>query len=296
MIYSASQEFLDYLDNHNENLEVVGKDKARILITGSYQKEDYLPSHEIIIVPFTGLNQIDLEFVKSKGIRVFNTQAHSRYVAERALALLLTLLGKITVLDKDLRNGFWAHRNNQQRTPWTSLFDKKVGFFGYGAINQHLHQLLKPFNIEAFIIDRGKDYRDVQKVKDLEALAKVSDIIIIAAPLNNDTEGVFDQAILTAMKDSYLINVGRGPIVDERALYEALKNQVLSGFASDVWFNYPSGDDHQLPSNYPLEGFANVVMTPHNGGFTQTAMADRFEDVLRKIHMAIRDDFTAAVI
>jgi phosphoglycerate dehydrogenase-like enzyme len=296
MIYTASKEFLDYLNNHNEPLEVVAKEKARILITGSYQKEDYFPSHEVIIVPFTGLNQIDLEFVKSKGIRVFNTQAHSRYVAERALALLLNLLGKVTLLDKDLRKGFWAHRNNEQRILWVSVFNKKVGFFGYGAINQHLHQLLKPFNIKTFIIDRGKDYRDVHKVKDLEALAKVSDVIIIAAPLSQDTEGVFNQTILNTMKNSYLVNVGRGPIINEKALYGALKNKVISGFASDVWFNYPSGDNNQLPSNYPFESFENVVMTPHNGGFTETAMDDRYEDVLRKIKQAINGNFTEALV
>ena len=71
---------------------------------------------------------------------------------------------------------------------------------------------------------------------------------------------------------------------------------MISGFASDVWFNYPVEDNNQLPSNYPLESFENVVMTPHNGGFTMTAMDDRYEDVLRKIKRAIHGDFIEAVV
>jgi phosphoglycerate dehydrogenase-like enzyme len=164
-------------------------------------------------------------------------------------------------------------------------------FFGYGAINQHLHQLLKPFKVKVNIINRGKDFGDVEKVNNLDQLVKQSEIVVIAAPLNKETEGIFDSKLLSQMTDKCLINVGRGPIVDETALYQALKTQTLKGFASNVWFYYPKGDEFKTPSITPLESFQNVVMTPHNGGFSEPAMDDRFEDIYTSSRSDFRGEF-----
>ena len=292
MIYTDNIDFVTYARSKSKNLVWSKKDQAQILVTGSYQIKDYAPSHQSILVPFTGLNGLDLTFIKSKKIKVFNTQAHSRYVAERALALSLTLLGQILPLDPRLRQGDWSNRNNENRMPWVSLFEKRIGFFGYGAINQALHQLLNPFKVKVTIINRGKAYEEVETVNDLDQLVKQSDIVVIAAPLNKETEGIFDQKILSQMKDKFLINVGRGPLVDEAALYEALKTHTLKGFASDVWFDYPKGDESKNPSITPLESFQNVVMTPHNGGFSEPAMADRFEDIYTQIVQILEGDLS----
>ena len=295
MIYSSNQDFIDFLIKKDPSLSLVSNDKARLLVTGQYQKDDYQPSHQYILVPFTGLNGLDLDFIKSKGIHVFNTQAHSKYVAERALSLILTLLGNIIPFDQGLRHGNWAHRNDPNRVPWVSLFDKNIGFFGYGAINQYLHQLLTPFNIQAYIIDRGKDFKGVHKVKDLISLVEVSDVVVIAAPLTDHTKGIFDGNIVSQMKDKILINVGRGPVVNEGALYQALRNETLKGYGSDVWFHYPQGNGSQSPSSYPLESLPNVVFTPHNGGFTETAMKDRFEDIFLQITHILKGDLSGAL-
>ena len=295
MIYTENKDFIKYAHSKPQKLDWSSKDQAQILVTGSYLKEDYASSHQFILVPFTGLNGLDVSFIKSKGIKVFNTQAHSRYVAERALALILTLLGQILPFDHRLRQGDWSNRNNESRLPWESLFEKRIGFFGYGAINQALHQLLKPFKVKGTIINRGKAYEEVETVNDLAELVKQSDIVVIAAPLNKETEGVFDQKILSQMKDKLLINVGRGPLVDETALYEALKNQTLKGFASDVWFVYPKDDESKNPSMSPLESFQNVVMTPHNGGFTETAMDYRFEDIYTQILQILEGNISRAL-
>lgn len=295
MIYSASEAFQSFIKSKHTNLTFTEKKKAQILVTGQYQKADYASPHQYIVVPFTGLNGLDIPFIKAKGIHVFNTQAHSRYVAERALALLLTLMGKIIPFHQGLSQGHWAHRNQVNRTSWVSLFEKNVGFFGYGAINQHLHGLLKPFQIKAHTIDRGKAYQDVSLVKDVKALIKASEIIVIAAPLHETTEGIFNADLLKMMADKIIINVGRGRIIDEEALYHALRDQTLKGFASDVWFQYPKDDESLLPSKYPLESFSDVVITPHNGGFTDNAMDDRFEDLYTQIQEILNGDLHRAL-
>ena len=295
MIYSDSQELTEFLKRKDLFIRFSNKDEARILVTGQYQKEDYSKNHAFIIVPFTGLNGLDLGFINSKGIKVFNTQAHSKYVAERALALIFTLLGNIIPFDQGLRQGDWANRNNQNRIPWVSLFGKRIGFFGYGAINQYLHQLLEPFNIQGYVIDRGKDYPGLNKVNDLNQLVENSDVIVIAAPLSDETESIFNHDILSKMQEKVLINVGRGPIVAEASLYHALKYKALKGYASDVWFDYPSGDRPKSPSIVPLESFSNVVFTPHNGGFTENAMNDRFEDIYLQITYILKGDLSRAL-
>jgi phosphoglycerate dehydrogenase-like enzyme len=218
MIYTENKDFIKYANSKPKKLDWSTKDHAQILVMGSYQKEDYASAHQFILVPFTGLNGLDLAFIKAKGIKVLNTQAHSPYVAERALALMLTLLGQIIPFDERLRHGDWSNRNNENRMPWVSLFEKRIGFFGYGAINQHLHQLLKPFKVKVNIINRGKDFEDIELVNDLDQLIKQSDIVVIAAPLTHETEGIFDSTLLSQMTDKYLINVGRGPIVMNRTL------------------------------------------------------------------------------
>ena len=154
MIYTTFEAFKNYVNQHQPTLAFSPKEKAKIVVTGSYKAEDYHPSHRAVFVPFTGTNAIDIKLLKEKGIALFNSQAHSHYVAERALALILTLLGKIIPYHEGLTKGDWANRNGEERIPWTSLFHKRVGFLGYGTINQILHTLLKAFEIQAFTLDR----------------------------------------------------------------------------------------------------------------------------------------------
>jgi formate dehydrogenase len=112
-------------------------------------------------------------------------------------------------------------------------------------------------------------------------LIQVSDVIIIATPLDVTTEGVFNEQKLSRMKNKFLINVGRGKICDEEALYEALKNKKLNGYASDVWFTYPKGKEVMHPSSYPIHELDNVVLSNHSGGFTINTNKEVNKDLLK---------------
>jgi phosphoglycerate dehydrogenase-like enzyme len=149
------------------------------------------------------------------------------------------------------------------------MLNMKIGLFGYGRIGTKIHELLKGFTNDFYTINRGKGYpKEVKTVENLSELVKVSDIIMISTPLNETTKHIFDQTILSKMKDKYIINVGRGLIVKEEDLYNALKNKTLKGYASDVWYNYPRGKETCLPSTFPIYDFENVVLSNHSGGFT----------------------------
>merc|ERR1711879_509935 len=150
------------------------------------------------------------------------------------------------------------------------------------------------FDVDFATIDRGKEYpEEMLVVKNLTNLIQVSDIIIISTPLNEETRGVFDKNKLARMKRKYLINVARGAILDEEALYDALKNNTLRGYASDVWYNYPKGKEIQLPGMYPIYELDNVLMSNHSGGYTETTNEEvnsDLEETLIKLRDGHYDD------
>ena len=298
-IYIETPYYKEYLLKHASfpMTLVESKKEAEVIVSGRFKETDYSKNLKAVIVPYTGLDGIDLAFIKKMHIPLFNTTDHSKFVSEKALQLILSLLGNVPLYHNNLKEGLWSQRTNEDRIPWVSLFDKKIGIYGYGRIGQILHRLLEPFHCEVSIIDRGKKYPNVVYKDSLETLVSDVDIVVIATPLTPKTRGVFNQEILTLMKDKYLINVGRGPIIEEKALYEALNSQHLKGFASDVWYQYPSLKEPEImPSKYPITAFNNVVLSPHCGGYTTQFSAVMIKNILRTLESVFKEDYDEAVI
>lgn len=261
--------------------------KVETLISGSYDKsiQEAFPNLKNLIIPYAGMNKVEFSRIKARGINVFNTTVHCHFVAERALALTLAVMGKIVYYHKNLENGDWSGRTEKNRISWTSLTQKKVAIYGYGAIGKEVHKLMRPFGVEVGVLDyKNRRPSDVHVFKRLEELAVWSDVFIICVPLNDQTQGRIDETMIMALKDRVLINVARGPIVDESALYEGLSKGILKGYGSDVWYQYPSKKHKKLmPSIHPIESFDNVVMTPHCGGFEASAVQMRYDDVAARL-------------
>ncbi len=265
------------------------------MITGSYSEKDYHKNLKGIIIPYTGHNGINLADMRKHDLMLFVTPTRSKYVAEKVLALTLALLGNVINYHNRLKRGDWSARNSDARVPWVSLRNKKIGLYGYGRIGKLVHQLFKVFNCEFYTIDRNKTYRDINLVKNLEELFVVSDIVVVAVPLNHETENSVDEKLLSKMNGKYLINVARGKVVDQKALYEALKAKRLSGYASDVWYNYPKEEELCLPSDYPIHEFDNVVLSNHSGGYTVTTEEEVNRDLIKQLIKLRDEDFTDAL-
>ena len=262
--------------------------KMNSLIIGRMNNDDLQKCSKLrnIYIPFTGRNGFDEGFMKEAGITLHSTNAHSKYVAERGFTLALTLLGKITEYDTSLKAGNWSRRNFEDRVSWNTLFEKKVGIYGYGTIGKLIANMLTPFSCELHVYSRSKT-DNVNYVDSLEDLVSKTDIIFISVPLTKETESSFNKHLLESMHGKFLINIARGKIVNEDALYTALKNDTLQGYASDVWYNYPgSGSDHTPVSKYPLHE-ENVVMTPHCGGFAHGSEQKRYIDTLNQIESSV---------
>jgi phosphoglycerate dehydrogenase-like enzyme len=263
------------------------KEDIQILISGQYNEkiENQFPNLKLVIVPYTGLNGIDQALAEKNKLVIKNSSAHGKFVAERALALILALLGKIVYYHSNLVQGDWSERMTSNRVDWKSLSHKKVGIFGYGVIGRKLHELIKPFDVKVGVLNyKNRSYDHVEVFNSLESLADWCDVFVIAAPLDDSTKASVNKSILSKLLNKVLINVARGPIIDEDDLYDSLKSNTLGAFASDVWFQYPKKDQKKImPSKYPLETFDNVVMTPHCGGFEESSLKLRCEDVIHQI-------------
>lgn len=297
-VYTAHERIHEYLlSNPIEGVEILSqKQGAHFILTGRYNKDDYHQNLRGIIIPWTGHNRIDLDAMREQNLMLFVTPTRSKYVAEKAVALTLSLLGKVNHYHTLLKEGNWAERNSSSRVPWVTIQDKTIGLYGYGRIGKKIHTMLQGFGCEFATIDREKEYpEDITLVKNLTNLVQVSDIIIIAAPLNDTTEGVFDERILSRMKHKYLINVGRGKVVNESALYNALKDKKLKGYASDVWYNYPKEKELCYPSSYPVHELDNILLSNHSGGYTKNTNTEVNKDIIKLLIKLNEENFEDAL-
>jgi phosphoglycerate dehydrogenase-like enzyme len=153
---------------------------------------------------------------------------------------------------------------------WRELEGQRVAILGYGPIGQEVARLADAFGMEPVIVRRsavGDEPYEVRPFADLTALAGEVDALVVALPLNDDTRGIVSADVMAAMgRHAFLVNVGRGELVDQPALVEALANGRLGGAGLDVTTPEP------LPADNPLWSLPNVIITPHNSGSTDGAV------------------------
>jgi phosphoglycerate dehydrogenase-like enzyme len=233
---------------------------------------------DIIFVPYAGINALPLKFIKDHGIRVANVHGNAPYVAERCIAMALTFYGKIIDYHDDLKNskwhGYWA--KGTANDTWDSIQGKTCAVIGVGEIGKYLAKYLKVFGCRVIGFKRkpvsGPMEHFDEITLDLSEVLETSELVFITLPLTDETWGMFSAEVLAKMKGKFLVNVGRGEIVDEEALYRSLKEGILKGAGIDVWYTYPKKDETTAnPSRFPIHELPNVVLSPHLAGFTPQA-------------------------
>ena len=231
-----------------------------------------------------GLDNIDQDAAKAKNIQVINAvEAAMTAVAELVLALMLSLARQIPRGDRAIRNGEWL----KKELKGTELKGKYLGIIGCGNIGRRLGRLAKGLymNIIGFdVIPIDEEFsKDVGLMKaDLDTLLQSSDYISLHVPLLDSTRHMINEEKLSLMKNSAkIINTSRGGVIDEDALYEALKNGKLGGAALDVFENEPA-------TNSKLATLDNVILTPHIGAQTKEAQSLAANVIAEKIIQILR--------
>ena len=231
-----------------------------------------------------GLDNIDQNAAKEKDIRVINAvEGAMNAVAELVLGLMLSLARQTTRGDRAIRNGQWL----KKELKGTELKGKYLGIIGLGNIGKRLGRLARALNMNIIgydVIPIDEEFsKEVGLMKaDLDTLIQSSDYVSIHVPLLDSTYHLIDaQKISTMKKTAKIINTSRGGVVDEEALYQALKNGNLGGAALDVFEKEPAIGNK-------LAELDNVILTPHIGAQTKEAQSLAANVVAEKIIQILR--------
>ncbi len=228
-----------------------------------------LPQLQYIGVLATGYNVVDIEAARERHIPVTNVPAYStKSVAQMVFALLLELTRHVGLHAEGIRAGCWSRQTDfcYWDKPMIALETLTMGIVGLGVIGQAVAKLAQAFDMPVLAYQRTpKPVAGVRNV-DLETLFQQSDVISLHCPLTSETEHLINAHSLALMKSSaFLINTGRGPLVDENALAQALRSGQIAGAGLDVLSVEPPKVDN------PLFQLENCVITPHVAWATQTA-------------------------
>jgi formate dehydrogenase len=228
---------------------------------------------KLAITAGIGSDHVDLQAAMDKGITVAEiTFSNSISVAEHVVMMILSLVRNYLPSHEWVKKGGWNIADCVERS--YDLEGMNVGTVAAGRIGLAVLRRLKPFDVKLHYTDKHRLPEKVEKElgltyhKDAESMVKVCDVVTINAPLHPETEGMFNDKLLSKMKrGSYLINTARGKIVDRDAIVRALESGQLAGYAGDVWFPQPAPKDH------PWRTMSHHGMTPHISGSSLSAQA-----------------------
>lgn len=266
-----------------ENLDVIegiitrGEDINRELISS-------LPNLKVIGKHGVGVETIDLKAAEDHGVTVvFTPGCNSHSVAELSIALLLDVCRKVTLSMNKVKEGEVDDIAPKEYTG-IELSGRTMGYVGLGRVAQESAAVLKGgfgmtlLGYDPFLPNEVYEKYGVEKTEDLNDIFRKSDFVHISIPLTEDTRGLVGEEQIRLMKSTaVLINTSRGFIVDEKALYDALKERRIYGAGSDVF------DTEPVPADEPLLQLDNFVGTPHIGACTEEAMIRMGNTVVQEV-------------
>lgn len=237
-----------------------------------------------------GVENVNVSYAEEKGITIINTPGrNSDAVADFTVGMILAECKNIAKAHKGMKEGKWIKDYpNSETVP--DLPGKTAGIIGIGEIGQKVARRLQGFEVDIIAYDPfAKSIPDYIKLVSLEELMKKSDFVTMHARLTPETERMINAELLNYMKSTaYFINTARSGLVDEKALYEVLRDKKIAGAAIDVF------DKEPLDINYPLVTLDNITLTPHLAGTTKDAflnspkklakiILDKWDNELREI-------------
>lgn len=232
-------------------------------------------------LPAAGYDAVDFAALPA-GVVVCNCFGHEPAIAEYVMAALLQRAVPLADADRRLRQGEWAYWAGASARTHTEIAGGTLGLLGFGHIGKAVAVRAAAFGMRVHVANRspvatGGVVDRYFAWPELPAFWGSVDAIVVTVPLTPDTRGIVGAEAFRAMRrDAYLVNVARGPVVDEQALYDALRDRRIGGAAIDTWYNYPGpGSLHASPSALPFAELPNVLMTPHMSGWTQGTIRRR---------------------
>jgi phosphoglycerate dehydrogenase-like enzyme len=274
------------------------------IVVGHIWKEDFpaAPNLKLLQSPAAGLDLIAVPSLPG-GVTVCNVDGHEQAIAEYVVMTMLALSHKLLDIVTAFRGGSWKAGGAGGGALHGEVLGKTVGIVGYGKIGRGVATRAAAFGCRVIAANRSPiaDPGAAEKIYPLAELDRMlpeCDVVAITAGLGPETRNLIDAGRLALMKPTALIvNIGRALIVDEEALYSALRDNRIGGAAIDVWWRYPTATEPDMrPSRFPFHELPNVLMTPHCSSATDGARDRRLSVIAANLDRYARGDALTNIV
>ena len=272
------------LANHIKDCEIVVIRSATKLTKEVLDKAEQL---KIIARCGVGIDNVDLDFAKSKSIFVTNSpSANLISVVELTVALIISVSRKLSLADSHLKKGEW----NRSQFLGNELYGKTLGIVGFGKAGRLVAERMKSFGMSIVFYDPYvTDWNGSEESIKLDDLLRTADVVSIHVIKTKDTENLISKDMLDLLKpSSVIINTSRGGVLDEDYLFELLESEKIFGAGLDVYSNEP-------PKNVDRYNGLNLVTTPHIGASTNEAQLKAGLETIENIKKILAGDESVAI-
>jgi|GEM_PF-354848 len=288
--------------------------EAHVMVGWNPTKEMLLAADNIrlFIVPWAGVQntvKVFQEIYDEKKITMVNSHDNAYPTAQHGVALLYALMSRVVTHHNWMADGKWRQADEGGAVS-IPVRGRKFGFLGYGHVNRYVHRFLSCHDAEFAVLKRdwkkpvGKMPTKVKKFRpsELHECLTYIDTLIIAVPDTPETHGIIGSKELKLLgKDGVLVNIARGKVIEEKALYNALKRKTIAGAAIDVWYDYRPEEDEKgrkypYDLKHPFHELDNIVLSPHRSASPYHSM-DKWTTNIENIRRAAvgRSDFLNVV-
>jgi phosphoglycerate dehydrogenase-like enzyme len=269
------------------------------ILVSNHWRAEYPPAPRLRLVQSvaTGIELIELAALPG-GVAICNAFGHETAIAEYVLLTMLVWSHRFREIEADFRTrSSWRASWVESGAPHGEILGSTIGIVGLGRVGQEVARRAAAFGCHVIAANRSPRRAEgsverVYLLSELDRMLPVCDFVVLCTALGPETEKLIDANRLELMKRSaFLVNIARGAVVDEDAVYHALRDRRIGGAALDVWWQYPNAaEPERRPSRHPFHELPNVIMTPHCSGWTEGMVARRWAEVAGNINRFVRGE------
>ena len=271
---------------------------ADILVSNRwFAKFPPAPKLRLVQSVATGVDLFDLAALP-KGVAVCNAFGHETAIAEYVLMTMLALHHRLFEISSEFRErASWRTSWVEGGAPHGEVRGSTLGIVGYGRVGREVARRAAPFGCRVLAANRSASELEagverLYPLAELDRMLPECDTVALCTALGPETNGLIDARRLALMKPTaFLINIARGQVIDEDAIYAALRDGAIGGAALDVWWEYPNAaEPNRRGSRHPFHELPNVILTPHNSGWTTGMVRRRWDEIAENIGRFVRGE------
>ncbi len=269
------------------------------ILVSNHWRADYPPAPKVRLVQSvaTGVELFDLAALP-KGVAVCNAFGHETAIAEYIVMAMLALHHRLFEIAGEFRErGSWRTSWVQSGKPHGEVRGSTLGIVGYGRVGREVARRAAPLGCRILAANRTAREPEagverIYPLAELDHMLPECDTVALCTALGPETTGLIDARRLELMKPTaFLINISRGQVIDEDAIYAALRDRAIAGAALDVWWQYPNpAEPERRGSRHPFHELPNVILTPHNSGWTAGMVRRRWDEIADNIGRFVRGE------